>query len=924
VNAIQRFRVDGLLGEGGMGVVYRAYDPELQRPVAIKLVAAPEARLESLDEHRTVDLHDPQPRSGDELLAEARVMAAISHPNVLPIFEIGRLGDKLFLVMELVDGVDLRRWLARAPHAVPDIIAVLIGGARGLAAAHARGIVHGDFKPDNLLIASDGRVLVGDFGVSSFVAGPRASMVRVDDARGTPAYMAPEIWHGERPSPAADVYAFAMTAAEALLGKRPSPPQTAAEADALDRELAARDVPANVRDTVVRGLDPEPRARPTEVVAGLTVTRGRRRWIAPAIAGGVVAAGAAIAIAVATRGGGPPSCPAVSRASVWSPARAAELAAASIPDAGVLAATLDTRFADEATVRTGACRRRAAGELGSVEHAAVAGCLDRVVIEYDERIKVSVASPARAAGLLGFSPPFADCATRRDPPPDPAVQRALVARFLAAIAAPEDDGRRELIALGPLAVAAGDHELAARITSAHATELAAQRDLPAARTALEQARAYAQKAGSLVTELRVVCDHIKIERTHDELAIAGLLANDAKVLVERAPRSWVTERALTEVATVASLRGDHREARDYNRRVLAIMEAEQRGTTIPALERRLEIVHSSPRVDEPAPDYQAFVEETHRLLDALYPDRKGRRYRTGLFTIVEGFRAIRDPRADALWEQGLELLRTEEPEPGISPIAQKGILAGQLFYREQQDEAIELMRDVVRESARASTADLAAANRRDDHLMILAMMLVSTNRPTEAQPVAADALLEITGKVGPSHARTRAAHDLLVTIALARGDVEAAEKHVEAIDRALRTSPNAKEAASLDVARAGIARLRGDLAAAEPLARRAVTKLAELGARPDDQWTAKRELGRILAAQHREAEAIPVLIDSLALAERRTPYDCLVEFEIARLERIAGKRADGDARAKRCLEMVQHISGFAAVREAVETWLAAP
>jgi hypothetical protein len=114
---IQRFRIDGVLGEGGMGTVYRAWDPELARPVALKVLASRPSQLE-LPERHTIDLRAPAPAAttGDQLLAEARLMAQISHPNVLPIYEVGRDGDVVFLVMELVEGDDLRRWMAAVPR----------------------------------------------------------------------------------------------------------------------------------------------------------------------------------------------------------------------------------------------------------------------------------------------------------------------------------------------------------------------------------------------------------------------------------------------------------------------------------------------------------------------------------------------------------------------------------------------------------------------------------------------------------------------------------------------------------------------------------------------------------------------------------------------------------------------------------------
>jgi len=211
---IQRFEVVAHLGTGGMGTVYRARDPQLQRDVAIKVLRharAGAARAPSCDD--TIDLRSDKPDSSDELLREARLMARLSHPNVVPVYEAGLVDESVFVVMEHICGDDLATWLEK-PRSTNQILDVFAQAAAGLAAAHARGIVHRDFKPGNVLVGSDGRVRVADFGLS--LAPGRIEMVRVADGRGTPRYMAPELWRGEQATKASDVYAFCRSLEDAL------------------------------------------------------------------------------------------------------------------------------------------------------------------------------------------------------------------------------------------------------------------------------------------------------------------------------------------------------------------------------------------------------------------------------------------------------------------------------------------------------------------------------------------------------------------------------------------------------------------------------------------------------------------------------------------------------------------------------------
>jgi eukaryotic-like serine/threonine-protein kinase len=182
-----RFRVLERLGSGGMGAVYAAYDPQLDRGVALKTVHVPE-------------------RGHEAALAEAKALARLAHPNVVPVFDVGIEGDAVYIVMELVRGETLRTWVK--DRSLDEVLDAYRQAGQALAAAHAAGLVHRDFKPDNAIVGQDGRVRVVDFGLACEVSEARA-------AAGTPGYMAPEQAAGTV-TPAADQYSFCVALAEAL------------------------------------------------------------------------------------------------------------------------------------------------------------------------------------------------------------------------------------------------------------------------------------------------------------------------------------------------------------------------------------------------------------------------------------------------------------------------------------------------------------------------------------------------------------------------------------------------------------------------------------------------------------------------------------------------------------------------------------
>ncbi|WP_394844740.1 tetratricopeptide repeat protein [Pendulispora brunnea] len=223
---VGRYLVVDLIGTGGMGSVYRAYDPKLNRNVALKLIRV---------RPRTADDDPPQPR----LLREAQALAQVVHPNVVAIFDVGEFREQVFFAMELIEGSTLRDVMRRAAHDPRTSLRLLDQAGRGLAAAHDAGLVHRDFKPENVLVDREQRAKVVDFGLARAVnAHKAADLVSVPrpgespsmlDLRitetgaflGTPAYMAPEQYLGQHADARSDQFSFACVAYEALFGQHP-------------------------------------------------------------------------------------------------------------------------------------------------------------------------------------------------------------------------------------------------------------------------------------------------------------------------------------------------------------------------------------------------------------------------------------------------------------------------------------------------------------------------------------------------------------------------------------------------------------------------------------------------------------------------------------------------------------------------------
>jgi serine/threonine protein kinase len=218
--AVGRYLLLDQLGSGGMGVVYSAYDPGLDRKVAVKLLRLSQA------EHKS---------SKARLLREAQAMARLQHPNVLAVFDAGTLGDEVFIAMELVHGSNVTAWLAQQRRSWREILQVFISAGRGLAAAHAADLVHRDFKPDNVLIGQDGRVRVTDFGLARDLGAEHSlsltaseltpwmeesRLTRTGMLLGSPAYMSPEQFQSRNVDARSDQFSFCVAPATHLMGAR--------------------------------------------------------------------------------------------------------------------------------------------------------------------------------------------------------------------------------------------------------------------------------------------------------------------------------------------------------------------------------------------------------------------------------------------------------------------------------------------------------------------------------------------------------------------------------------------------------------------------------------------------------------------------------------------------------------------------------
>ena len=306
-----RYEIRSVLGRGGMGVVYSAFDPDLDRKIAVKLLHA--------------ELAADTRVATTRLLREGRAIAKLAHPNVVAVFDVGTHDGAVFIAMELVVGRSLDVWIAEQPRPWREVVRVFLQAGEGLVAAHAAGLVHRDFKPANVLLGIDGRARVTDFGVARIDGTPRRrsapSLTDTADLRltetgamiGTPAYMPPEQLDGSDVDARSDQFSFAVALYEALYGERPFAGSTFGElydnvtSERVRAAPVATAVPAWLRGVVLRGMRASREERYPSLPALLDDLRrdpgARRRRLA--VGGGLAVLGCiAGGLLLAARGDG--------------------------------------------------------------------------------------------------------------------------------------------------------------------------------------------------------------------------------------------------------------------------------------------------------------------------------------------------------------------------------------------------------------------------------------------------------------------------------------------------------------------------------------------------------------------------------------------------------------------------------------------
>jgi tetratricopeptide (TPR) repeat protein/predicted Ser/Thr protein kinase len=607
---VGRFDILDRIGEGGMGVVYAAYDPELERRVAIKVLSSD---------------REGESRASERLRREAQAMARLSHPNVVDVFDVGMVDGRVFFAMEYIEGETLTEWAARRPRGWREVIDVLVQAGRGLAAAHADGLVHRDFKPDNVMIDQEGRVRVLDFGL---VGVPRAAdpddaagarrerdaigeesltgrpLTRDGAIVGTPAYMSPEQLLGADVGPASDQFSYCVSVYELVYGERPF-------AGDIPLAPAARDVrpppkdcdaPAWLRRVLLRGLAENPAQRHadmTELLDALRRAPGRRGRLAilGIGLGGLVAA--AWVMASSERAAASCSTVGDDLSGTWDDTVRAEIERALLAtgapyasDTAVkVSADFDTFTTRWATMRRQTCESLARGDVDTTLVDTQMACLDRQL--RDARAltevlrEVDAEAMARVVTVVGALPQVHECAeaalSRTEaPPPGPAVQPQVerIRGQLTRAARLGDAGRYAdgLALVGEMMPQARSTEYApvvaqaeivrGELLSATGAYAEAERSLLGAYFSASDAQAVELAAAAAISLVRVTGTHL------DEHQEAHEWARHAQAALERlgVERPGLTAALSSNLGSVLEAQGDYRAAAQRQRVAIEIQE----------------------------------------------------------------------------------------------------------------------------------------------------------------------------------------------------------------------------------------------------------------------------------------------------------------------------------------------------------------
>ncbi len=659
-DTIGRYRVDDTLGRGAMGVVYEAWDDDLQRTVAVKLIS------------RDIEVGETEHRFRREALA----LAKLAHPNVVTVHEVGLHDGRLFIAMELVRGATLDVWLRAEPRTWQATLDVFIQAGRGLEAAHTAGLVHRDFKPSNCIVGDSGRVRVLDFGLARGIADllepdvastfPAASSLDVSVTRtgatvGTPAYMAPEQLRGGDVCASSDQFSFCVALYEALEGVRPFAGTCIVDIhgniEAGKLQPGTGRTPSEVLRILERGLSVAPAERwpalgsLVDALEAVPNRRARRRrvWWA-AGAGALALAGVGFALVPEQPCAQPPET------HVWSQERRASLESAMGTNAawGTLDAALSQWSRDWSSTYAMSCT--AARVDGRTSELVLA--LQRVCLEHTEHTVdvlldalADTDAPGRHAGdVVRRLPSLDDCRSaeavlgHEAPPPasqaDVAAARNILDESLASLTLGDIDRADALAQTAQrLAVKVAYAPLLADI-GLRRGEIGRQRDADGGAGALREAFKLAESSAYDAAAADAALQLVFLSLDRSDLDAAGRWRDVAEAKLERtdAGPKRRTQLALAN-AELAVLMGDLEAAEAASKEALrACAEAagEQSLLCADALEARARVVEWTGTADESEVVHGRALQAFRRLLGENHPSVGTALLNRGLFRMEVG------------------------------------------------------------------------------------------------------------------------------------------------------------------------------------------------------------------------------------------------------------------------------------------------
>ncbi|MDP3502876.1 MAG: serine/threonine-protein kinase [Myxococcales bacterium] len=663
---LDRYVVLDRLGQGGMGEVYAAWDPVLDRKIAIKLLKAEHQASGIADELRL------------RLMREAQALARMTHPNVVTVHDVGVVEGQVYLAMEFVEGLTLTKWLAEKPRGWREILGIFLDAGEGLSAAHDAGVTHRDFKPDNVVISRDGRARVMDFGLAHahenqpqptapLTDTPTGSMRRritlPGIMLGTPAYMSPEAMYGQKTDPRSDEFSFAIALFEALYGFRPfegtTAPGVAAEIQLNRIRPPPRktSVPRRIYQLLQKALRANPDER-FQTLRALLVQLGRRRSSRQrqlaTVAVAVLSAFSLVLVVVLSRREAQRCAGVSSRLiGVWDEKTKREARAAFERSTRpwAMAAWSESERLMDGWGRRWVDRRRAACEASDGRADEQLGqsivCLSRRLADFDATAQLFKNADdeivERAVSLAAALPTLSACehaAPVRSTEEGDELRKGLAGVRALIDAGKLRDARERVSQVMAQATSQDASDALAEATWLKARLAAAELDFAKADQLSEDAILLAQQHQSDEVAARAWVDRVGFAGASNlDLQDAERWARYARVAVNRfgAPRELEASLANNE-AVLRSRQGRHDEALAGHQKALGLREAvfgpesplaarshNNCGITLRAMGRRSEAIAEFKRalsIEEKvlAPDHPAVADTLNNLANALHDD----------------------------------------------------------------------------------------------------------------------------------------------------------------------------------------------------------------------------------------------------------------------------------------------------------------